>query len=141
MNRVFSGLADHWHYSNTSLLYYHLSSSPGTVFMISLHEANFIAVCLEGFFYGKISVLCAFYFALAKEVQLFPGLGLYSGIFAMYLQCSSNKSRTAIIYFYAPCLLYVLSTATFVSDFVTLMPVSNNPICKNIIFYQLCSGI
>ena len=67
-----------------------------------------------------------FYFALAKEVQLFPGLrllvGLYSEIFAMHLQCSSNKSRKAIIYLYTPCLPYVLSTATIVGDLVALMP-------------------
>jgi hypothetical protein len=74
---------------------------------------------------------------LAKE--LFPGLGLYSGIFAMYLQCPPNKStgKTASIFFYALCLLYVLSTATVVVDLVTniLREVSNNSICKNIIFY------
>ena len=55
---------------------------------------------------------------LAKEVHLFPGLGLYSGIFVIYLQCpsESNKSRTANIVFYVLCLLYILSAATFVGD-------------------------
>ena len=76
---------------------------------------------------------------LAKEVQLFPGLGLHSGIFAMYLQCSWKRSGTALILYYAVCLLYVLSTAAFVSDLVNLiLSVSNNSIYKNIIFYQLC---
>ena len=79
---------------------------------------------------------------LAKEVQLSPGLGIYSGIFVMYLQCQSNEStgRTANIVLYAICLLYVLSAASFVSDLVALIfNVSNNSICsKNIIFYQLC---
>ena len=82
---------------------------------------------------------------LAKEVQSFPGLGLYSGIFAMYLYYSSesNKSRTTTILFYALCLLYVLSTVTVVSDLVSLiLQVSNIPICtKNVNFYQLCSGM
>ena len=66
----------------------------------------------------------------------------------MYLHCSSNNSRKpAAIVFYALCLLYVLSTAIIVSDlvivsdlFIVIFGVSNNPsICKNIIFYQLCS--
>ena len=71
---------------------------------------------------------------LAKVVQIFPGPGLYSGIFAMYLQCPSNKSRTAVI-LYAVCLLYVLSTVTFVTDLVALiLEVSNRFICKDIIF-------
>ena len=96
--------------------------------MITSDEALMIAMCLEGFFYGKMSVLCALTCTLAKEVQLFLGLGVYSGIFAMYLQCSSNKA----IVFYALCLLYVLSTATIVSDLVNvILQVSNNPICKN----------
>jgi hypothetical protein len=79
---------------------------------------------------------------LAKEVQLFPaGLGLYSGIFAMYyLQRSSDKSRTAYIIFYALCVLYVLSTVNVVLDLVgnTLgLEVSNNSrICKNITFLK-----
>ena len=88
------------------------------------------------------SLLCTF----AKEVQLFPrtGLGLYSGIFALYLQleCQSNKSRMAKIVFYALCLLHVLSTLSFVSDLVgliylTLLQVSNNSICKNNIFLSV----
>ena len=78
---------------------------------------------------------------LAKEVQFFPGgLGLYSGIFAMYLQCPSKKSRTATILFYAVCLLYVLSTATFAGDLAALIfYVSNNPISKNSFLYISCA--
>ena len=55
----------------------------------------------------------------------------------MYLQCPLKNSRTAIIIFYAVCLLYVLSTATFVSDLVAfILDVSaNNSICKNTIFF------
>jgi hypothetical protein len=92
--------------------------------MTIVDEAYFISIWLEGFLYGKI---CALICTLAKEFQLFPGLGLYSGIFAMYLQCQSKKSGTAIILFYAVCLLYVLSTATLASDLATLiLEVSNN---------------
>ena len=53
----------------------------------------------------------------------------------MYLQCPSKRSGTALVLFYAVCLLYVLSAATFVSDLVALiLQVSNNPICKNHFF-------
>ena len=56
----------------------------------------------------------------------------------MYLHCSLNKSRTATIVFYALCLLYVLSTATIVSDVINvILKVSNNPICKNINFLSV----
>ena len=104
--------------------------------MITWEEATIIGLYLEGFFYGKIFVLCASTCTLAKVVKLLPpGLGLYSGIFAVYLQSSSDESRMAIIHFYALCLLYVLSTASVVSDLVVaILQVSNNPVCKNINF-------
>ena len=79
----------------------------------------------------------------AKEVQLFPGLGIYSGILALYikLQCIlvSKGAKTTSIVFYALCLLYVLSTASVACDLLQfVIQVSNNSICKYIIFYQLC---
>jgi hypothetical protein len=123
------------------------SSSPDrhgdTVFMSNSNDAGafLIGLCLEGFFYGNTSVICALTCTLAKEVhwQLFPGLGLYSGMFAMYLQCPPNGSRTTTIIFYALCLLYVLSTVTFVVELVAyiLGEVSNNSICKNIVFLSV----
>jgi hypothetical protein len=66
---------------------------------------------------------------------LFLGLGIYSGIFALYLQCPLKESRTAIFVFYVLCLLYALSMATVVFDVLNfvLMEVSNNSICKIII--------
>ena len=71
----------------------------------------------------------------AKEVQLFPGLGIYSGIFAIYL---SKESRKTSIVFCALCLLYVLSTACVVSDLlVYLIQVSNSSISKYIIFLSV----
>ena len=99
--------------------------------MITAQEAAYIGVCLEGFLYGKISILCALTCTLQVEnkVQLFSFLGLYSGILTMYLQSPSKTSRTATILFYALCLLYVLSTATIVSDLVAfILEVSNNSI-------------
>ena len=109
----------------------------------------FLAVCLEGFLYGKVSESVLF-FTLAKQVELFSCLGLYSGILAMYLQCQLDKSstgRTATIVFYSICLLYVLSTVDVVCDLIEAtvileLEVSSNSICsKDIIFYQLCSQL
>jgi hypothetical protein len=88
-------------------------------------SGTIIGICLEWLLYGKI---------IANEVQLllilFTGLlGLYSGIFAIYIKCHWDKSDTkkGTIIFYALCLLYVLSTATIVCDIVIIIiEVSNN---------------
>ena len=102
--------------------------------MSVVNEAYFISIWLEGFLYGK---RCALTCPLAKEV---PDLGLYSGIFAMYLQCPSKKSRTAIILFYPVCLLYILSTATFAGDLAALIfYASNNPISEISFLYISCA--
>ena len=139
---LFNGLADYQHIPVFPLLYYLSPSSPGTVFMLSAVDSAFIGLCLEGFFYGNISVLCALTCTFAKEVQIFPDLGLYSGIFAIYLQCHLKESRTGTIVFYVLCLLYVLSVATVISDLISVMlQVSNNSICKNIIFNRLCRHV
>ena len=108
--------------------------------MLTLQEAYFIGLCIEGFCYGKICVFTCTTLRLAKEV---PCLGFYSGIFAIYLQCPSTKSRTTILVLYALCLLYVLSVATLVCDTVSfILGVSNYySICKNIIFNQLFSRV
>ena len=77
-----------------------------------------------------------FDFYPAKEVQLSPNQGIYTGIFAIYLQFAPKNSRTTTIIFYSLCLLYVLSTATVVGDLLDYLvesDVSNNSICKNII--------
>ena len=81
---------------------------------------------------------------LTKEVQIFPVLGLYSGIFVIYLQCQSNKStdtgRRANILFYAICFLYVLSTLDFVCDLIAVIfEVSDNSICAKDFFYISCA--
>ena len=101
--------------------------------MITFAELAIIPIFVEGFLYGKISLLCIFC-TLVKEVQLCPGLGVYSGIFAIYLQCASKDSRTTTIVFYALCLLYFLSTATVVGDLVEyIIMVSDNS--TNIFFF------
>ena len=74
----------------------------------------------------------------AKDVQLFPGLGIYSGIFVLYLQCRSPESRKANIVFYALSLQYILSTANVVVDLLNFtLSVSNNSISKNITFLSV----
>ena len=85
---------------------------------------------------GSSTVRYALTCTFAKEVQLFPGPGLYFGIFAIYLQCPSKRSGPALILFYAVCLLCALSTATFVSDLASfILFVSNNSIRKNTFLY------
>ena len=139
MNRVFNGLTDYY-YSNTSLNPPSSSTGNlGAVFMNTPEILIFLSLCLEGFLYGNISVLCAVPSLLvANEVQLFSGLGIYSGIFAIYLQCHGrppNESRTANVVFYIICLLYIFSTVSIVCDLLNIiLEVSNNPFCKNIIF-------
>ena len=56
--------------------------------------------------------------ALSKEIQIYFISGIYSGIFAVHLQCHASKARAGDnkkqkMTFYALCLLYVLSTAAF----------------------------
>jgi hypothetical protein len=110
--------------------------------MITPVELSLTDLCLEGFFFGKIlSILCALTCTLAKEVHLFLGLGIYTGIFAIYLQGPSKESRTAIIVFYVLCLLYVLSMATVASDLLEdILGVSNNTIYKIIIIQMRTIG-
>ena len=99
-------------------------------------------MCFEGFLFGNVSVLCALTcnlaISFAQKVQLFTVLGVYSGIFAIYLQWTSDESRTltANVVFYAICLLYVFCAATVVGDFISyIVQVSNKfSICKSIIF-------
>ena len=104
---------------------------------VETSELFVLSVCLEWFLHGKISVLCPLICMLLKKVQLFPGLGIYSAIFIIYLHCVlSKESRTTGIVFYALCLLYILSTAAVVSNLLgNVIQVSNNSISKYIIFF------
>ena len=142
MNRVFSGLADLFQHISGSvfpqaLLYYHLlsfSNHPAAVFMEEL-EVYIIAICLEGILYGVIKHVPFLLFA--KEVFLV----LYCGIFALYLRYAYGETRTII--FYAICLLFVLSTVTFVADLVKfileeVLLVSYNSITKDIFLFISC---
>ena len=121
-------------------LYYHNRLSPSTlgtvrVVMITIPQTlDGFTICLEWFLFGDISVLCCM--LVAKEVQLFPGLGVYSGILAIHLQF-----RKANIVSYILCLLYVLCAVTVVCDLLNFtFTVSSNPmICRNILFIISCA--
>ena len=112
---------------------------------ITANALEGFSMCLEGFLFGKLSVLHALTLPLplvVKEVQLFLGLGVYSGIFALYWQCPSNESRTRTpnAIFYILCLLYVSCAATVICDLIVYtFSVSNNSICNNIIFIISCA--
>ena len=108
----------------------------------NLDALSSFALWLEWFLFGKLSVLYALAFTLTKEVQLFPNIGVYSGIFALYLHYASKESRTrsANVVFYVLCILYVLCAALVASDLlVSVFGVSDNPNCKNVIFIISCA--
>ena len=108
----------------------------------NLDALSSFALWLEWFLFGKLSVLYALAFTLTKEVQLFPNIGVYSGIFALYLHYASKESRTrtANVVFYILCLLYIFCAVTVVCDLlVYAFTVSNNPNCENIIFIISCA--
>src|ERR1700735_5350564 len=84
---------------------------------LDLKDCERLAKCLEGFFFGTISVNS--HAQVAKAVQHYPIPGLYSGIFAMYLQHHGSQQSTdkaKNILFYALCVLYALSSATIIID-------------------------
>ena len=107
--------------------------------MITPEEIYVLLVCYEWFLFGKITVLsCTLTCTLLKKSNYSPGLGIYSGIFILYLQCRSPESRTANIIFYALCLVYILSTANVIADLLNYtLGVSNSSISKNITFLSV----
>ena len=85
-----------------------------------LNTANFdfLAKCLEGFFFGAQYVPASKLLLTNKpNITLFPGI--YSGVFIMYLQYYGSKkgaSKGNNTLFYALCLLYLLSVVSIVVD-------------------------
>ena len=81
-------------------------------------EFDYLGRCLEGFFFGMISVAKP-KLLLAKAVQRCAIPGIYSGIFAMYLQHRGSQQgtdRAKNILFYALWVLYALSVATSIIE-------------------------
>jgi hypothetical protein len=89
-------------------------------------------ITLEYAWQASSSVRYLFYNCHDPSLKQPPFSGLYSGIFALYLQCHASKTDTAkpnCILIYALCILYVLSVATIGFDiisFVVPTSVSNN---------------
>ena len=86
---------------------------------LNWNDFYYLGCCLEWFFFGMISVKPKL--LLAKAVQHWSIPGLYSGIFAIYLQHRGSQStdRARNILFYALWVLYVWTMATIIVD--TLM--------------------
>ena len=106
------------------------------------------SICFEGFLFGNVSSVhlnVTLVLLVAKEIQLFPGLGIYTGIFAIYLQCPSDESRTQradVVFYTIICLLYVFCAASVVSDLISItLQVSDKFICRNIIFIISCAVV
>lgn len=83
----------------------------------TLKEPTLIGHLLEGFFYGNVIRLINI-MAPTNRFQYYCGPGLYSGIFAMYLQHhwqahKTDTGKTKNIIFYAICTLYALFFANF----------------------------
>ena len=88
----------------------------------TLQTLAYTEFIVEGFLFGKIvySGIVSPPLSFLKLSQNYtPGLGIYSAMFAMYLQYEGSKKptdkRTTIV-FYSLCTLYALSSAVFTID-------------------------
>ena len=96
---------------------------------LELDDCFYLGVCLEGFFFGAISVLqlpCPFLRKSNIPTPSFPGL--YSGIFALYIQCHASRTdavKANNILFYLLCCLYFLSIATISVEMVYFVNTSS----------------
>src|ERR1700735_3102039 len=82
-------------------------------------ELLYLSGCLGGFFFGTLSAfhLSRLKSEASKAVKHYPVPGLYSGIFALYLQYhgsqkGTNKTRNILLYTLS--VLYILSVTTIV---------------------------
>jgi hypothetical protein len=77
-------------------------------------DFTYLGLCLEGFFFGAISVLQVTPFL--RSFFIIPGL--YSGIFTLHLQIHAKEadSRKRNIVFHALWVLYLLSAALIAID-------------------------
>ena len=101
-------------------------------------ECYYLGICLAGFLFGTISVCFTIATPLAKAC-LPPSSGLYSGIFALYLQCYASRTDTAkanYILFYSLCFLYMLSVATIGFDIVSFVVISPVSKIEPLFFFQ-----
>ena len=139
VNRVFSG-------ASLNLISTIVTSllpvlAPSSCQCLLLHKFWSALPCVLN---GSSSVTYLFYpccYLLKKSPII---IGVYSGIFAIYLQCPSNESRTrtANIVYYIICLLYVFCAATVVCNLlIYILEVSDRFFYKHIIFIISCVDI
>ena len=86
---------------------------------LDVDDLHYFGNFLQGFFFGTISVNSQA--QVAKAVQHCPIPGIYSGIFAMYLQHHESQKGTdkaKNILFYAICVLYALSVVDNIMDLI-----------------------
>ena len=78
---------------------------------LSPREFNYLPRCLQGFFFGAISILQLFScLKLLKQSNINPTTGIYCDIFSMYLQLYASRNgpyRGRNILFYGLCVLYI----------------------------------
>ena len=101
-----------------------------------------LGVCLAGFLFGMI-YLSVLQLQRPSLKSLLSFSGLYSGIFALYLQCHARTAKANYILFYALCFLYMLSIATVAFDivsFVITTPVSKNQASFFSLKRKLCAN-
>ena len=86
---------------------------------LTLGDFFHLSMYLESFLFGELYVLQLRKPCLKDSNHFISGI--YSGIFALYLQCHASKERTGDntkqkLTFYALCVLYILSAAAFALD-------------------------
>ena len=100
----------------------------------ALDESAFVGYCLEGLFYGRIIL---YFMTITLCAKSLPGLGIYSGIFVIYLRHEeSMKFKRTTILFCLLCVLYVLSTALVAID-MFIVGVGDNSDCNNKPFHAI----
>ena len=101
---------------------------------LTVEEFFYLAASVESFLFGMISIFQLLGTSLLIQSNITLVLGIYSGIFAMYLRYYSSQKDTKSILFYAVCVLYALNTTKIVLNFMTFGPlVSNNTVLPNFV--------
>ena len=89
---------------------------------------------MESFLFDMIYIFWLLGTNLLIQYNITLVLGIYSGIFAMYLGYYSSQKDTKSILFYAVCVLYALTMTKLVLNFMTFGPlVSKNTVLPNFV--------
>ena len=86
---------------------------------LTIEEFGYLGIVLESFLLGMRSIFQLLGTNLLMKSNIILVLGVYSGIFAMYLGYhSSRNDRAKSIIFYAVCVLYALTLTKFVLNYL-----------------------